>query len=411
MNISKIFNWSVPRRTTLHIIDGDDHAVTMKKFASSILKNVDVDIMMHETEMHPKYDGVKMIRGLKENVEELSKKIRRGDFVAIPASASAYIQPLENCIYRIFGRVESLTFENLDSKRKIISNLINHIATHKNSSEFYELDMDQQGYEHLPDLIKGMNNLVDKGANVYFPAGHPAEHAIKYQFKEMQDEAYLYRYIASGQNPKMDSEGKIIATIDFFKNNKYEKINLLGLSKAHCVTLEGLDKKDYIFGAYHSWVTDRARGVYNFSPVRDNAGRMLGYSFQDTTTPEWSYEDCEINDRLSNLTKFVGLDIRDCLADEKAHRAFLKGKIDSNKIYDMRKILSEREIDGKKLNYLGNYINSDKNLVFDINSRDEVLFQKCNCEGSEKPSVVSMWGSCFATMNKIKEDIIKKQKR
>lgn len=85
----------------------------------------------------------------------------------------------------------------------------------------------------------------------------------------------------------------------------------------------------------------------------------------------------------------------------------MKGKLDFNKIYSMKEVLSPEEIERGKLDYLGKYISADKKHIFDINSKDEVLFQKCNCEGSERPSVVSMWGSCFATFNKIKEDIVK----
>ena len=73
----------------------------------------------------------------------------------------------------------------------------------------------------------------------------------------------------------------------------------------------------------------------------------------------------------------------------------------------MNEVLSQIEIKERKLDYLGDYISADKQLVFDTNSKGEVLFQKTNCEGSERPSVVSMWGSCFSTLNKIKEDIYK----
>ena len=204
-----------------------------------------------------------------------------------------------------------------------------------------------------------------------------------------------------------DPEGKVKKFLEELKEQKIQKLNLLGLSKAHMVTIEDLNKNNYIYGAYDSFVTDRARGVHNFSPVRDKNGKLLGYSYHDTSTPEILYDDYNDNDEIENIVKFTGLNIRECLADEKAHQDFKKGKINSDKIYSMKKILSQNEIEAGKLDYLGEYISADKKLVFDTNSRDEVLFQKTNCEGSERPSVVSMWGSCFATLNKIKEDIFK----
>lgn len=389
------------RKPTLHILDGGGHSVTMNHFSSTILKDTGVSIKSHEIELHKQYSGLKMIKSLKENVENLVNEIKKGDFVAIPASTSAFITNLEYDVGRFLGRSEELNSQNIASKRNIVLNFLEKYAEVKRELETDSIDLDNQGFEHLPGLIKGINKLVAKGANVYIPAGHPADYIIKYKFDEMNEKPYLYRYIATGKDP----DGKVEAVLKHLKENRIGKINLLGLSNAHIVTLEDLNKKDYIFGAYNSLVTDRARGVHNFSPVRDKNGVIQGYSFHDTKTPEFLYEEYGGNDNIKDIVKFVGLNIRECLADEKAHKEFKKGKIDPNKIYEMKQILSEQEIDKDKLNYLGEYISGNKEFVFDTNSKDEVLFQKCNCEGSERPSVVSMWGSCFATFNKIKEDI------
>jgi len=53
----------------------------------------------------------------------------------------------------------------------------------------------------------------------------------------------------------------------------------------------------------------------------------------------------------------------------------------------------------------GRYVDKSLKLFFDKNMYGEVVFPKCNCEGSEKPSVLSMWGSCFSVFNAIERDI------
>ena len=402
MQIQKLMNFSLfHRNPRLHILDGGDHGSAMNNFASIILKDTGVKIKSHEVETHPKYEGVKMIKSLKENADKLYKKVKPGDYVAIPASASSFIINLDAGVREILHIAENFTQENVGSKRNILLAFLRRIADDKTVPDY--IDMDKQGFEHLYGLIQSINKFVDKGVNVYIPAGHPSEHVIKYKFEQTGEKPYLYRYVATGKDP----EGKVKKFLEELKEQKIQKLNLLGLSKAHMVTIEDLNKNNYIYGAYDSFVTDRARGVHNFSPVRDKNGKLLGYSYHDTSTPEILYDDYNDNDEIENIVKFTGLNIRECLADEKAHQDFKKGKINSDKIYSMKKILSQNEIEAGKLDYLGEYISADKKLVFDTNSRDEVLFQKTNCEGSERPSVVSMWGSCFATLNKIKEDIYK----
>ncbi|MCQ2754214.1 MAG: hypothetical protein MJ231_04100, partial [bacterium] len=39
------------------------------------------------------------------------------------------------------------------------------------------------------------------------------------------------------------------------------------------------------------------------------------------------------------------------------------------------------------------------------NNNGEIVFLKCDCEGSGKPSVLSMWGSCFSVFNAIDRDV------
>lgn len=97
--------------------------------------------------------------------------------------------------------------------------------------------------------------------------------------------------------------------------------------------------------------------------------------------------------------------------DHKRYRELVKQgkstKVLPDKLYKISDVFDQNEITGRKLDYLGGFINNDQKLVFDINSKGKILFQKCNCEGSERPSVKSMWGCCFSTIGAIKRDIRK----
>ena len=73
----------------------------------------------------------------------------------------------------------------------------------------------------------------------------------------------------------------------------------------------------------------------------------------------------------------------------------------------MAVVLDQGYIERNKLDKVGHLINREQNLIFTTNSQGEILFQKTNCEGSEKPSVMQMWGSCFSTINALKRDISK----
>ena len=59
----------------------------------------------------------------------------------------------------------------------------------------------------------------------------------------------------------------------------------------------------------------------------------------------------------------------------------------------------------KELIYKGEYVDKTLTLFFDENDEDKIIFKKCDCEGSGRPSVLSVWGSCYATLNAIARDI------
>lgn len=200
---------------------------------------------------------------------------------------------------------------------------------------------------------------------------------------------------------------------DAKERNLYD-FNLLSLCKGHIVNIKGKNNRDYLFTAKDGFANDGERGVYNFSPVRNSYGKLLGYSYHDESTIEYPYDEFNGNDKISNLCKYVGLPYRDFMpsySETKTFREYVKKGYSTaglpDKLYPIREAFSLEEIKNRELDKLGYFINKEQNLIFDTNSQGKIIFQKTNCEGSEKPSVVSMWGSCFSSINAMVRDIKK----
>ena len=190
--------------------------------------------------------------------------------------------------------------------------------------------------------------------------------------------------------------------------------NLLALSKAHVTDANNIYGEKYIYKSLDGLSNDSARGVYNFCPIRDKDFNLRGFSFHDESTVEYKINDFPGLKQIINLLDFVGLDIRELIATEEEHEIFREmrnfyksfSKL-PNKLYRIKDIFSEKEIEDKKLNLLGDFINRNEDLVFDVKKKEQVVYQKCKCEGSERPSVVTMWGPCFSTIKAIDRDVNK----
>ena len=77
----------------------------------------------------------------------------------------------------------------------------------------------------------------------------------------------------------------------------------------------------------------------------------------------------------------------------------------ADKLYPVEEIFTDKEIEDKKIKLQGDYVDKSLKLFFRVNDANEVIFPKCDCEGTKKPSVLSMWGSCFSVFNAIARDI------
>lgn len=118
-----------------------------------------------------------------------------------------------------------------------------------------------------------------------------------------------------------------------------------------------------------SLANDSERGVYNFYPVRNNSGEVKGYSFQDRSTVEYTYDEYGGNKDIADLLKFTGLKINDFLADAKEHLKLKKlvqqnkdTNVCSDKLYKLNEIYEEPEIRKNKLDYMGGF--TTRNVIW-----------------------------------------------
>ena len=406
---------------SVHILDGGAHGSYIKHFAEATIKDLgaDVEIKFHNAVTNPRVESVKQLADLEAQIRylNLSEQIKKGDFVTIPGMTAVSLLNLSDRIGCVLKESVKLTSDNVKANKDKIMRFLNNLYYNRytNSDQIKYMDNLQQGMENTYGVIQELDKLTQKGVNVYIPAGHPDDNSIKWMTAQKNQKEELYKAIASGCKEFSPEVKRIIKDI---RNKGWYDLNLLALANAHIVNVKDKEGEDYLFASRDGFANDGARGVYNFTPIRDGWSNIKGYSFRNETTVEFPYEEFPDNAKIANINKFVGLPINSVLADENDHKKYrelvLKKKSTAelpDKLYRIADVFDESEIKRRKLNYLGDFISKDQKLVFDVNPKGKVLFQKCNCEGSDRPSVKSMWGCCFSTVSAIRRDIRKAMQR
>ncbi len=391
----------------VYILDGGNHSSDMYNFANVVLKK-DSEAILKRVQTIPGNDGMKNLRDLKEKIIELlnSGEDLVNQYVAIPALAGVGLLNLQDRLRAVLGVDTELTPMNIKANKPLILELLKTMCSEpeKYKQELSYMDDCNQEMGEVYDVINWINKLVEAKARVFIPAGHPFDQSLKYLARERNLKPELYYYISTGK----DVDGKVAEMKKFIKDNNWYEFNLLTLSDANIITIR--DKswgKDYIFAGYDTCITDSARGVYNLSPVRED-GKLVGYSFRNTNIVEYPYESFPANSEVANIAKFVGLQADSVIASEAEIQEFFKTNDLSklpDKLYPVDRMFSKREIDEGKIRLRGDYVDKTKKLFFRKNSNNEIIFPQCDCEGSGKPSIKSMWGTCFAVFNAIEKDI------
>ncbi|MBQ2983903.1 MAG: hypothetical protein IJD57_03820 [Candidatus Gastranaerophilales bacterium] len=398
----------------VYIVDGGAHADNMEHFANAISKDMETQIRPVETLVE--HDTIKNLKSLEKRLQELNEEDNlKNAFVAVPALATVPLLNIQAQYNRLMGENIKLTPENIKSHKKDLLEFLKKIYDYPSIYSQYARNMDStnQGLQYVWGVIQEINKLVKKGAKVYVPSGHPQDQTLKWMAEQRGYKPELYYYIAKGK----DKDNVITKMHNEIKENNWYDFNLLALSDANIVGVKGAKgPQDYMFAAYDSCITDGERGVYNFTPIREN-NEIIGYSYTDKKTVEYPFDEFPANDKIANISKFVGKDYLSTIASkkdiEKLKECLKEGKSTQNcadKLYPVEEVFSKEEIKNKKIDLQGRFVDKSLELFFDTNHAGDIIFPKCDCEGSGKPSVLSMWGSCFSTFNAIARDIKLKDK-
>ena len=409
---TKTLTRSAKKIKNVHILDGGEHSMSMIHYAKAIMGgNKNIDLALNEVGINTECYDVKRIDSILEVLNSLS--LQRGDFVSIPALVSVSLSQIQDFLNQELKSKIKLTPNNLALYKNIIIDLLRriHNSRQKYENKLWQLDMHQQNYTALYPLIKKINELTKNGVNIYIPI-NPDDYPIKSEIDPQGLRNRLYSFIATGK----DDDFKVREAIERAKKSNNYNFNLLTLADAHIVDVTDAKGEKYIYSARDGFVNDAEFGIHNFTPIRNSSGEVDGFSFHDETTIEYRASEFPGFSYIQDLLNFVGLNIRDLIASEEEHKILKKARENNqdirplpNKLYKISDILEPVEIDSRKMNVLGDFMNKEEDLVFDVNSKEQILFQKTNCEGTERPSVVSMWGPCFSTIKAIERDINKSE--
>lgn len=397
----------------IYMLDGGQHADDLYYFAKALDKDFDITIM--PVDINPKDPRIKQFKSLKENLQTINKlpAEERPDYIAIPMGLHVSLPNLSNQMSCILGRDVHLTPMNtsLSEEGAGIMRMLEILAKYPDDNRRYMniLDPLGQGIEHTYGVIKEINKAVANGIKVYTPAGHPIENSVKWLARDRHLKPEFYYYISRGEDVN-DIVGKMSK---FVRDNNWYDFNLLSLSNAEKVALQTKNNQNHLFTAYDGCVNRRARGVYNFTPVREN-GELKGFSFTDEKTVEYPLQSYKMIKNIENLLEYVGKNINEAEASSEEinnYKSFLNGdwrfkqEDFKGKLFPIEEVFSPEEIKKQRIYLQGEYTDASRKLFFNTRDDGTILFNKCNYEQSAKPSVVSMWGCCFSIFNAIKEDI------
>ena len=391
----------------VYILDGGFHAQNLLHFAKALSN--DIEPIIKDVKINTDCPKIKNLKDLEQVIEQLPLKNNLySQYVAIPASVPVSISKLQEQLNKVMKTDISLTPENIKTYKPLILNFLQKL--YEKPSDYIESinSINSQNFdiENTYGVINQINNLIKNHyAKVYLPVEHPFDNAIKKMIEQRNLKYDFHNFLATGE----DKTGCIKSILEEVKTSNEYNFNLLTLSNARNITVKDRNwNKNYVFSGYDSCITDGARGVYNFSPIRDSNKKLVGYSYTDTVTNEYPIEKFPNFEKVRNLSQYVGLDANDVVANEgeiiQYKSRVYKNKL-LNKLYPVKELFSEYEISGDKLKLKGDYTDCTRKLFFTKNNQNKIVFSDADCEGSGKPSVMSMWGSCFAMFNAIKNDI------
>lgn len=420
--VEKNFNAISFKGYSIHIVDGGNDAKNMTHFAKSVDNNW--DIYNKEVELNPHNDKIKQLESLEWKLKELNfqsdlslDKTHNGAYVAIPISANVPLQNLEAQLNAVMGTKIHLTPQNIKTKKQIVLDFLKLLyeEPYKYSDYIKYMDPEHQGIEKTYGIIYQINKLLQKpDTKVYISSGYPEYKSIQWFANQRNRETELTHFIATGQ----DVDGAVDDIRNTISNNGWYDFNLLTLSDAKIINLgDAQGNSNYIYSAYDSCINDTARGVYNFTPVRDENGILQGYSYHNNNKVEYPYDEFYNNWSIGNIAAIAGRPASELIADGATTEAFKNAVWNNqdrspykNKLFRVEDIFPQSERDAGKMWMKGDYVDFTLQSFYRINKDGLVIYPAADCERSGTPSVYPMWDGGFSLFNAIKEDIDLKEK-
>ena len=386
------------RSKYIQILDAGKHMNDLSATLQEGLIGEDVKIEKVHVELNKQDNTRKQMDSVNKNLEKILKSEKLPDYVVLPFSMSVDILNLNDQYERVMGEKFTFTPENVNYNKDKMMNFLLKIKNYPNTYSDYIGYMDPigQGIEKTYDVIQNINKLVSKGVKVYIPAGQPNDMSMKWAIGRDNLKPEFYYYLSKNK----DVDGKITYLKNDIADKNWYKLNLLCFSDAENVGTLNYRGDKFIYSAYDTNVTQYKKGTYNLYPIRKWNGEIKGYSY-------YGRENIALNNidlKNEKLKEFVGKDISSVLASDSEHFDYnYSGKKNPHKLYKTDKIDYLSNL--PKKNLMGEYVDSTLKLFFDTNTAGEVIFNKTNIEGSERPSVFGMWGSCFSAVTAVIDDI------
>ena len=294
----------------------------------------------------------------------------------------------------------------------------------------------------LNELIEEINKASKNGVKVYLSGGNSLDEVMqKFRKSSCDLNSSYYDFISNGKDTAMEY---------FFEsrfNPRFYKFNLLNLSEGISVGIKNphvtSEFKQYPISAMDDTIKRFEDGTFNAFPVRNKDGKIKGYNLADDSNKVHLKGDWGNNDGfIKYLENFIGKNIKQTQATQNEHKKLkpildkisenrLKGKENNlygltkkelsflktmaNKLFKIDEVMDElvikpnieykksyklpnndEELWLEEIRKMGNYSNCYGDNFFDINKEGKVYSKKFDCEGTHRPSVENVHGTCMA---------------
>jgi len=119
-------------KATIQVLDNGTHANGLCNFAKAVFKNNHIvdDLQLHRVELHPKYEGVKMLDSVEDKLKELlsSDKLKQGDYLTFLGDITLYVDNLSDGIRDVLGKNLKLNANNIKTNKGILMEFLRKIC-------------------------------------------------------------------------------------------------------------------------------------------------------------------------------------------------------------------------------------------------------------------------------------------